>query len=392
MVPHMAATSTARTKSVGNGSGSVYQEGARTGNPGRWVAQVKIDDKYRRTYHPSEAKAKRALRTMLANVERGEGIPDGNMTLGELLERWRTKVLPAQNLSPATRDNYQWATNVLIDDLGGTRLRRLTPDTVEAAFEARAADGMSHSSFIKIRSVLGRALDYAQRRQLVTTNIARIVELPANAERTEEGRAMTPEQARALLAHTDGHPLHAYWATMLYLGLRPGETAGLTWPDIDLTNNVLHVRRSLKIENKQLVVDERLKTTRSRRSLDIPAPLAEVLHEHHRRQDQQHEAAGAAWSTEHGSLVFTTANGTPHHPRNIARTLTAATQKLGYGHWHPHELRHTAASLMSEAGIPIETIADQLGHDGTRMTLLIYRHATKPTISAGNAMTQHLAG
>jgi integrase len=382
----MAATSTARTKSVGNGSGSVYQEGARTGNPGRWVAQVKIDDKYRRTYHPSEAKAKRALRTMLANVERGEGIPDGNMTLGELLERWRTKVLPAQNLSPATRDNYAWATNVLIDDLGGTRLRRLTPDAVEAAFEARAADGMSHSSFIKIRSVLGRALDYAQRRQLVTTNIARIVELPAEAERTEEGRAMTPEQARALLAHTDGHMLHACWAIMLYLGLRPGKAAGLTWPDIDLDNQVLHVRRSLKIENKTLVVDERLKTTRSRRSLDIPAPLADILRQHRRRQDAQREAAGI----EHGKLVFTTANGTPHHPRNIARTLTAATQKLGYGHWHPHELRHTAASLMSEAGIPIETIADQLGHDGTRMTLLIYRHATKPTVSAGNAMTGFL--
>ena len=388
----MAATSTARTKSVGNGSGSVYQEGARSGNPGRWVAQVKIDDKYRRTYHPSEAKAKRALRTMLANVERGEGIPDGNMTLGELLERWTTKVLPAQNLSPGTRDNYRWATNVLTEDLGGTRLRKLTPDAIEAAFEARAAQGMSHSSFIKIRSVLARALEYAQRRQLVTSNVARIVELPADASRTAEGRAMAPEQARALLQHTYGHPLHAYWAIMLYLGLRPGETAGLTWPDIDLDNKVLHVRRSLKIEDKKLVVDERLKTTRSRRSLDIPEPLAELLREHRVRQDQQREAAGAAWAAGYGSLAFTTANGTPHHPRNIARTLTAATQKLGFGHWHPHELRHTAASLMSEAGIPIETIADQLGHDGTRMTLLIYRHATKPTVNAGNAMTQHLAG
>ncbi len=386
----MAPTSTARTKSVGNGSGSVYQEGVRSGKSGRWVAQIKVDDKYRRTYHPSEAKAKRALRTMLAGLEQGDVIADGNMTLGELLERWRTKVLPAQNLSPATRDNYHWATNVLIDDLGSTRLRKLNADLVEAAFETRAAAGMHQSSFIKIRSVLGRALDYAQRRGLVTSNIARIVELPAEAERTEEGRAMTPEQARALLAHTAGHPLHAYWAIMLYLGLRPGETAGLTWPDIDLTNNVLHVRRSLKIEQKKLVVDERLKTTRSRRSLDIPTPLADILREHRQRQDDQRNAAGSTWSTEHGQLVFTTANGTAHHPRNIARTLTAATQKLGYGHWHPHELRHTAASLMSEAGIPIETIADQLGHDGTRMTLLIYRHATKPTVAAGNAMTQHL--
>jgi len=75
---------------------------------------------------------------------------------------------------------------------------------------------------------------------------------------------------------------------------------------------------------------------------------------------------------------------------NIACTLTAATHELDYGHWHPHELHHTASSLMSAAGIPIETTADQLVNDGTRITLLVYRHTTKPTISAGNAMTQHL--
>lgn len=67
-------------------------------------------------------------------------------------------------------------------------------------------------------------------------------------------------------------------------------------------------------------------------------------------------------------LVLTTVDGTPHLPRNIARTFTTATQKLGHDHWQPHERRHTAASLMFEAGIPLETIADQLGHDGTRMT------------------------
>lgn len=41
---------------------------------------------------------------------------------------------------------------------------------------------------------------------------------------------------------------------------------------------------------------------------------------------------------------------------------------------------------MSAAGVPIERIADQLGHDGTRMGLLVYRHATKPSVDAGNVM------
>ena len=83
----MAATSTTRTKSVGNGSGSVYQEGARSGNPGRWVAQVKIDDKYRRTYHPSEAKAKRGTETIngfqVSTVDLTGIYAGGGMSMGQ---------------------------------------------------------------------------------------------------------------------------------------------------------------------------------------------------------------------------------------------------------------------------------------------------------------------
>ena len=78
------------------------------------------------------------------------------------------------------------------------------------------------------------------------------------------------------------------------------------------------------------------------------------------------------------------------HPRVALSDLAAPLLGTDATLWHPHELRHTAASRMSEAGVPIETIADRLGHDGTRMALLIYRHATKPAVSAGNAMIQHL--
>jgi hypothetical protein len=41
---------------------------------------------------------------------------------------------------------------------------------------------------------------------------------------------------------------------------------------------------------------------------------------------------------------------------------------------------------MSAAGVPLEQIADTLGHDGTRMTALVYRHAITPTITAPQIM------
>ena len=173
---------------------------------------------------------------------------------------------------------------------------------------------------------------------------------------------------------------------MLHLGLRPGEASGLTWADVDLKRGVIHVRRSLKLERGALVLDERLKTERSRRSLEAPEAVVDALKAHRKLQVAAQLKAGALWQPLYPDMVFTTSHGTPIIPRNLARSLALLTKSLGLGTWHPHELRHTSASLMSEAGTPMERIADQLGHDGTRMGLLVYRHATKPTVDVGLTM------
>ncbi len=40
----------------------------------------------------------------------------------------------------------------------------------------------------------------------------------------------------------------------------------------------------------------------------------------------------------------------------------------------PNEFRHSAATLLSEVGIPIHDVADMLGHKDTRMLAKHYRH------------------
>ena len=51
-------------------------------------------------------------------------------------------------------------------------------------------------------------------------------------------------------------------------------------------------------------------------------------------------------------------------------------------------LRHTAASLMADAGVPIEEVADQLD---TRMASLHSRHRIRPTVSGGTTLGAVLA-
>ncbi|MDW3216750.1 MAG: tyrosine-type recombinase/integrase [Ilumatobacteraceae bacterium] len=376
----------------GNGEGSVYQEGAKRARSlgedlnGRWVAQVRVEGKYRRTFHPTEAAAKRALKKMVAAVDSGLGIADGNLTLGDLLDRWEAKALAGRDVAPRTAETYRWALGVLSADLGSRRVRKLSADAVEAAFATRASEGMSRASLVKVRSVLGQALDWSMRRGLVGTNVARIVELPAEARRTPPGRALTVDQAKKLVQEAEGDRLHALWLVMLMLGLRPGEATGLSWVDVDLRAGVVHVRRSLKFGVAgTLHVDEQLKTSKSRRSLDAPPAVIVALKAHQQRQTKEKVIASPDWLNE-DDLVFTTNVGSPIDPSNLRRSFAKLTTSAGLGVWHPHELRHSAASIMSAAGLPLERVADVLGHDGTRMTALVYRHAVVPTIDGARLM------
>jgi hypothetical protein len=74
------------------------------------------------------------------------------------------------------------------------------------------------------------------------------------------------------------------------------------------------------------------------------------------------------------------------------RPFSHFTEEAGLGHWHPHELRHSAVSLLSAAGLRLEDIADIVGHSSTRMTAEVYRHHVMPTITAGQEAMDRIFG
>lgn len=67
--------------------------------------------------------------------------------------------------------------------------------------------------------------------------------------------------------------------------------------------------------------------------------------------------------------------------------MRTVTEQAVLGRRHPHELRHSAASLLSMAGMPFEEVADVLGHASARVTSVTYRHRTTPPAGA-NIMDQ----
>ncbi len=132
------------------------------------------------------------------------------------------------------------------------------------------------------------------------------------------------------------------------------------------------------------------KTPKSRRALVLPELVVEALKAHERIQADERSRAGTTWTDL--DLVFPTTIGTPMSPSNLRRDLNALTEAAGLGRWSPNELRHSAASLLSASGVPLEQIADLLGHTDTRMLLKHYRHPISRTVDAAVGPMERMFG
>jgi integrase len=331
----------------------------------------------------------RALNGMGLPVASGESV-------GDYLAWWlgvqKDKVgTNDRDMSINTWLNYEWALKPILAVHSQRLLRDLEPEHVEMTLAKMAREGKARRSIVRTRTVLGQALDTAQRRSKIHRNVAQLAEMPRTAPPPEK-RSLTPDQAEALLAAAKDDPAEAFLITGLMLGLRPGELLGLRWDNVDLDAGTLTVTGSLKREGSTLRLGDVKKGIRaSRRMLNLPTPVIEALRSHRNRQRQERLLAGPEWQ-DHG-LVFASAVGTPVAPSNMNRRLQVVTDRAGIGHWSMTELaRHSAASLMSAAGVPLEVIADVLGHTSTRMLEQHYRHQVKPSIDAHVAVMEDLFG
>lgn len=91
---------------------------------------------------------------------------------------------------------------------------------------------------------------------------------------------------------------------------------------------------------------------------------------------------GDHWPNKWSSLVFVSDNGTPINPSNLRRLVGRFAEEAGIeGVLTPYDLRHTATSLISAAGLSAERLADLLGHKDTRMVFEHYRHPITSSVS-----------
>jgi len=122
----------------------------------------------------------------------------------------------------------------------------------------------------------------------------------------------------------------------------------------------------------------------------LPKRAVGALKAHRRRQAAERLAAGALWR-EH-NLVFCHEDGRPYSKDQLNWRFGKVTRRAGLGRWHPHEGRHTAVSIMSANGVPIQEISDTVGHKNTYVTQTVYRKVIVPAIRGGATVMDAVFG
>ncbi|MFI4971032.1 MAG: tyrosine recombinase XerC [Hyphomicrobiales bacterium] len=313
------------------------------------------------------------LKKIHRQIDDGMPVTDTGLKVTQLFERWHDDVLRHQ-VGLAASSNYKSvADNHIVPVLGHKKVVDLRVTDVDRLLSKKTDSGLSVSTVRRIRSVFAQCLDQGVRWGVVNQNVATLSRAPREARK--EGRTLTPDQAKHLIEYLEGKRNEALWALMLSTGLRRGEALGLMWKDFDREAGVLRVRRALKREGGQLVVSD-TKTARSRRAVNLPTSMLELLLVHEQRQLLEKQALGRSW-TDSGH-IFVSSVGTPIDPRNLYREFQKICQDAGLGAWHPHELRHSAASLMLAQGVKIQVVSQVLGHASIRMTADVYGHILDP--------------
>ncbi|MGZ4141366.1 MAG: site-specific integrase, partial [Actinomycetota bacterium] len=207
------------------------------------------------------------------------------------------------------------------------------------------------------RMLLNRALDD----ELIAVNRASRVQAPAIQR--QRPQVLTPEQLSALVDATEDR-YRALVALNAWSGCRWSEVACLELDAVDFLRRQMRVERAVvEVKGRHIIQDA--KTTKSRRTIPLPAFVVEQLAEHVRLFPPV--------DTDLGTLLFTTETGKPIHRNHFQRRVwQPALERAGLTGSKIRHLRHTGASLVLAAGGNPKDVAERLGHTTTRMADELY--------------------
>jgi integrase len=317
--------------------------------------------------------ARKFLTKTMGQVDGGTFVPVPRaVTVSELPERWLASKTEVRGTTFAA---YRVAVEKwLVPHIGGTRVAALTAAHVRQLLSDLGERGGRRGRPLSARSVslslvtLKQAMNWGVSEGLAARNVATGLKVK---RMRPEMKAWTAPQARSFLVSAADDRLHALFALALARGPRRGELCGLKWHNLDLAAGTMTIVETIVLVDGRPVASTP-KTIAGVRSVPLDVALVRVLQAHKARQSADRLRAGSAWLDT--GYVFTSETGEALHPDHVSGRFEKLCTAAGVPIIPLHGARHTAATLLLQARVPVHVVSQILGHGDVTITLSTYAH------------------
>jgi integrase len=321
------------------------------------------------------------LRDELARVR--EGRPTNperrNVKVGTVLDEWFA--VRRHSLAPTTQGVYEAIIrdrlhpalgSVKLADLRPAQVARMLDDLRQPGSNRRGAArdrGLSGTSLQHTFGVLRTAIAWAVKQRLVAHNVCDDVDRPQRQR--VEMKIWTSAELAQFLDHVRDDRLYPMLRLASHTGMRRSELLGLRWSDVDLDAATVSISRARVRVRDGMHEASSTKTGKSR-VVDIDPTTVAVLRHWATVQKQDRMRWGGAY--QRTGLVFTREDGTGVHADHIQQRFERLVKAARLPTIRFHDLRHSHASLLLAAGVPVLDVSRRIGHASAAMTLNVYGH------------------
>ena len=285
-------------------------------------------------------------------------------TVTDLLDRYLSE-------HAARRANYpreRTSVKNLKTFFGNPTLDQITPKRIVAYKNQRYTKGVKPATINRELATLKKAFNLARREWEWCTDNP-VCRVSMEQENNTRDRWLTLDEERRLLQAASPW-LRELMLFAIHSGMRLGEILGLTWAGVDLFRRTVTV---FKAKNGE------------RRTIPLNQTALELL---------KHKAGSRSVETE---LVFPSKAQTRLNASNISRSLHLALEKAKVTDFRFHDLRHTCATRMVQAGVDLYKVQRLLGHKSPTMTQRYAHHCPESmrdgveALDVGRAVSTNLA-
>ena len=333
------------------------------------------------TFKGSKREAEKELARLITEFENGGFVEPHKLTVADFLEYW-LKSHAAARVSAKTLERYtEICRKHLIPALGSHLLTKLNSMHIQEYYAIAeksgrltgGGGGLSARTILHHHRVLRRALKQAA---TATPPLIKINPTDGVAAPTPSAHDITvldEDETAILLESARGHTLFIPIFVAATTGLRRGEVLALRWRDVDLERGSLSVVHSLE-QTKEGLRFKPPKTKKSRRAVTLPPIAVEALQQHKAEQARVRLKLGLG--RDDNGLVCSRYDGAPRSPRAFSKEFDRFIRKLEITRVTFHELRHSHATQLLEAGIHPKVVQERLGHSTIATTMDLYSHVT----------------